>query len=365
MAGIQLVETLHQIVNRLDLFQERLQFSQRQCGRAVALRVVRVRVCFNEQTGQASRHTGARQLGDLRTAAARSCTKRVAALQRMGHIEDDRRLVGHVLHHAEAEHINDQVVVTEVCATVTQDHFVVAAFDKFIDDVTHLARAHELRFLHVDDRAGFRHRFHQVRLTRQERRQLDNVDNVRNRLRLRSFVHVGDHFHAKGLFQFLENFHPLFQARATVRVNGGTVGFVKRGLKHVRDTQFLGHGHVVLADTHREITGFQHVHTAKQHERQVVCHVDITNANHFLFHRIALFRCESELRLMQCNLFVRDRVDLRTNHFADRVFRALLNEIIQIVQRHMLAIKLGINQPAIADFVRIFRIKLQQHFAGT
>ena len=144
-------------------------------------------------------------------------------------------------------------------------------------------------------------------------------------------MHVGDHFHAKGLLQLLENLHPLFQARATVRVDGGAVGFVKRGFKHVRDAQLLGHGHVVLADTHGEVAGFQHVHAAKQHERQVVCYLDITNANHFLFHRIALFRCESELRLMQCNLLVRDRVDLRTNHFANGVFRTLLNEIAQIV----------------------------------
>ncbi|SAF49247.1 Uncharacterised protein [Enterobacter cloacae] len=111
-------------------------------------------------------------------------------------------------------------------------------------------------------------------------------------------------------------------------MNGGAVGFVKRGFKHVRDAQLLGHGHVVFADAHSEIAGFQHVHTAKQHERQVVCHVDITNANHFLFHRIALFRCESELRLMQCNVFMRDRVDLRADHLADRVFRTLFDEII-------------------------------------
>ncbi len=38
LAGIQLVEAFHQIVNRFHLFEERLQFIQRQRGRAVAFR---------------------------------------------------------------------------------------------------------------------------------------------------------------------------------------------------------------------------------------------------------------------------------------------------------------------------------------
>ena len=93
LAGIQLVEAFHQIVNRFHLFEERLQFIQRQRGRAVAFRVVRIRMRFNKQTGDTYRHTGAGQLAHLRTTTAGGCAKRVAALQRVGDVENDRRVV--------------------------------------------------------------------------------------------------------------------------------------------------------------------------------------------------------------------------------------------------------------------------------
>ena len=114
-------------------------------------------------------------------------------------------------------------------------------------------------------------------------RLIDNGD-------LRRFVNVGDDFHAEGFLQLFEDLHPFFQARTAVRVDGRTVGFVERGFENVRNAQFLRHGDVVLADAHRQIARFQHVHTAKQHKRQVVCYVDVANANHFLFHAFAFVK---------------------------------------------------------------------------
>ena len=46
VAGIQLREALHQVVDGFHLRQERLQLVQRQRGRAVALGVFRIRVRF-------------------------------------------------------------------------------------------------------------------------------------------------------------------------------------------------------------------------------------------------------------------------------------------------------------------------------
>ncbi|MNS99025.1 hypothetical protein D3C72_1334110 [compost metagenome] len=100
-------------------------------------------------------------------------------------------------------------------------------------------------------------------------------------------MNVGNDFHAEGFFDFFEDLHPLFQARAAVGVDRRTVGFIKRGFENVRDAQFLRHGDVVFTDAHRQIARFQHVHTAKQHKWQVVRYVNVTNANHFLFHAFA------------------------------------------------------------------------------
>ncbi len=243
---------------------------------------------FNKQPRQTYRHTGSCQLSHLSTATAGSCAKWIATLQCVGNVENHRRITRHFLHDAEAQHINNQVVIAEVSTAIAKNHFFVAAFFEFINDITHLSRADKLRFLDVNYRTGFRHGFNQVSLASKKRRQLNHIYNISNGLCLAWFVNVGDNFHAKSLLQLLEDFHPFFQARSTIRVDGGAVGFVKRGFEHVRDTQFLGHGYVVLANAHRQIARFQHVHTAKQYERQVICYVDVANANHFLFHRIAL-----------------------------------------------------------------------------
>ncbi len=134
----------------------------------------------------------------------------------MGHVKDHRAAVRHLLHHVEAQHIHNQVVVTKVGTAIAEDHLVVAAFGKLIDNVTHLAWADELRFFDVDHRAGFRHRFNQIGLTGQEGRQLDHVHHVSHGLRLAGFMHIGDHLHTEGRFDVLENAHSLFQAWATV-----------------------------------------------------------------------------------------------------------------------------------------------------
>ncbi|MNC28745.1 hypothetical protein D3C75_769670 [compost metagenome] len=91
---------------------------------------------------------------------------------------------------------------------------------EFINDITHLAWANELWFLNVDYRAGFSHRFNEVGLTSKERRQLNHINHIGNRLRLACFMNISNDFHAEGLLQFLENLHPFFQAWATVRVDG-------------------------------------------------------------------------------------------------------------------------------------------------
>lgn len=48
------------------------------------------RVRFNKQARDAYRHPGARQFGNLRAASAGRGAKRVAALQCVGNVEDNR-----------------------------------------------------------------------------------------------------------------------------------------------------------------------------------------------------------------------------------------------------------------------------------
>ncbi|MNL35079.1 hypothetical protein D3C87_1570890 [compost metagenome] len=103
---------------------------------------------------------------------------------------------------------------------------------------------------------------------------------------------VGDDRHAEGLLDVLENPHALFQAGATVRGHGGTVGLVEAGLEHVRDTEFFGDLHVFFADLHRHVTAFQHVHATEKHHWLVVGNLDIAYADDLLRHQVyAFFWC--------------------------------------------------------------------------
>ncbi|MNV67362.1 hypothetical protein D3C71_1601630 [compost metagenome] len=102
----------------------------------------------------------------------------------MGHVKDHRMATRHVFHNVDAKHVDHQVIVTKVTAAIAQDHLIVTAFLEFVDDIAHLARADELWLLDVDHRTGFRHRFHQIGLTRQECWQLDHVNHFGHRLSL-------------------------------------------------------------------------------------------------------------------------------------------------------------------------------------
>ncbi len=239
---------------------------------------------FDEQTGQTDRHAGTGQLGHLLATTAGGGAHGVTALQGVGHVEDDRVAAGALLHHAQPQHVHHQVVITEVDAALAQDQTVVAALLELVGDVLHLAWAQELRLLDVDDVAGAGHGLHQIGLARQEGGQLDDVDHLGHRFGLMGLVQIGDHRHAEGRFQLLEDLHPLFQTRTAVGVDGGAVGLVPARLEHERDTQLGGHFHVLLAHGHRHVARFQHVHATEQHERFVVGDVDAIDLDILLFH---------------------------------------------------------------------------------
>src|SRR3546814_3361681 len=100
-------------------------------------------------------------------------------------------LACYLLHDAEAEHVDDQIVVAEAGAAIAEDDLFVAGFAELLDDVADLARAEELRFLDVDDAAGFCERHHEVGLSREKGRELQNVDDFGDWRGLPGFVHGG------------------------------------------------------------------------------------------------------------------------------------------------------------------------------
>src|SRR3546814_5448155 len=67
--------------------------------------------------------------------------------------------------------------ISDWSSDVCSSDLFVAGFAELLDDVADLARAEELRFLDVDDAAGFCERHHEVGLSREKGRELQNVDD--------------------------------------------------------------------------------------------------------------------------------------------------------------------------------------------
>ena len=75
----------------------------------------------------------------------------------------------------------------------------------------------ELSLLDVDDPPGARRGDEQIRLARQERRDLQDVGDLGRRRRLRGLVDVGQDRHAGRLADAREHAQPFVEARAAKR----------------------------------------------------------------------------------------------------------------------------------------------------
>ena len=200
-------------------------------------------------------------------------------MQGVGYVEDDGQAAAGLLHDAEAEHIDDEVVVAEVGTAFAQDDLSVACFLEFFNDVFHLRGAEELGFFDVDDVAGFCHGDDEVGLAGEEGGQLDDVADFGDGGALVGFVDVGDDGYVKLAFDGLEDFHAFVQADAAKRMNGGAVGFVEGGFEDVGDAEFVGHFNVLFAGFEGEIEVFQDVDAAEQGKGEVVADGEVVDAD--------------------------------------------------------------------------------------
>ncbi|MNI72011.1 hypothetical protein D3C73_1279270 [compost metagenome] len=111
---------------------------------------------FQKQSRQSHAHAGTCQFNHLFATTTGCCSRWIALLQRVGHVENDRQILAGALHHAEAQHVHHQVVITQASAAVTEDQLIVTSFLELVHDVLHLRRAQELWLFDVDRFARLR-----------------------------------------------------------------------------------------------------------------------------------------------------------------------------------------------------------------
>ena len=167
--------------------------------------------------------------------------RRVAA--RAGHLHGVRRV--HADRHAELAHlherahVHDEVAVAEGGTALGQEDVRVPGLAALRDGVAHLARREELSLLHVHRAAVPRAREHEVRLTAQEGRHLDDVDHAAGGLRLPGLVHVGEAGQSGLALHRLERGEPDLEARAPVALARRAVRLVEARLEDGRETVAL------------------------------------------------------------------------------------------------------------------------------
>ena len=88
-------------------------------------------------------------------------------------------------------------------------------------------------FLILNHLASLCHSLNKIGLSRQERRQLQDVGHLANGFCLIGFMHISDDRHFIGFFYPRQNSKPLFKPRTSIGVDRGAIGLVKRCLEDI------------------------------------------------------------------------------------------------------------------------------------
>src|SRR5437868_9461031 len=98
----------------------------------------------------------------------------------MRHVKNDRH--AKLAHDRKGTHVDHQVVITKTRAALRQHQLFTTNLMSLIDDVARVGGRQKLSFLDVDRLSGFRRSDDQISLSREKRRNLQNIDDLGNSL---------------------------------------------------------------------------------------------------------------------------------------------------------------------------------------
>ena len=164
----------------------------------------------------------------------------------MGAIHDNS--VGETVHVGDVAEINSKVIVAVDVATFSQPYVVISALTHFLHRKLHIHTRKELCFLDVDDTSCMSSRHKQIGLPAKECWNLKYICHFASRLRLITFVDIGENTKSIFLLDVREHLHSFFQAWATIRVDGGAVSFVERRFEDDVEVVLFVEPHQFLSD---------------------------------------------------------------------------------------------------------------------
>jgi hypothetical protein len=222
-------------------FQERLQPVEVEGVRSVGFCLGGVVVDFEEDAIDPGGDRGACQNGnELRLSAGDSVAGR-GGLDGVGAVEDDG---GHLAHDGQGADVDDEVVVAEGGAALSEADAGVSGVRDFLDGVLHVEGGDELALLDVDGAAGFCGGDEQVGLTAEEGGNLQDGFDVAERFgglfALLGGVDVGEDGEAVRLGDGAQDAAAFFEARASKAGDRGSIGLVVAGFEDVGHAEVRG-----------------------------------------------------------------------------------------------------------------------------
>ncbi len=155
----------------------------------------------------------------------------------------------------------------------------IAGAGHFRDRVRHVVGRQELALLDVDDAARLRGRDQQIGLARQEGGDLQDVDDVGGRLRLRRVVDVGEQRDAVARLDRGQHAQPFVEARTAEGGSRRAVGLVERGFEDERDARGARDLDEPAGDLGRVPFALDDARAGDQHERAAAAERDVAQCD--------------------------------------------------------------------------------------
>ena len=193
---------------------------------------------FEEERVDADRRRRASEGADELAFASGDSARRARFLNAVRRVENDRR--AGLSHNRKGAEIVDKRAVSEKRSAFAEQHVGTAERLEFSDDVPHVLRRHKLAFFDVNRLARFRGGGEKIRLARKERRNLEQIDDFRDRRRLRRFVNIGRDWETGRFANFGEKFQAFVEAESAERADAGAVRFVERTFEDELERNAVG-----------------------------------------------------------------------------------------------------------------------------
>lgn len=218
--------------------KKRRQFVERNHVRPVARGLVRIEMRFEKERVDSDRRGRASEGADELAFASGDAAGRARFLNAVRRVENDRS--AGLPHNRKGAEVVDERAVSEKRAAFAEENVGAAERFEFRDNVAHVLRRHKLTFFDVNRFAGFRGGGEKVGLAREKRRNLQQVDDFRDRRRLRRFVDVG-RCRKTGLFaDFGEEFETFVETETAEGADAGAVRFVERAFENELERNAIG-----------------------------------------------------------------------------------------------------------------------------